>query len=53
MPCLFKLMSVLSQVAWTALSLSFLMSWGRCAFMEGKVSVLLCCFGKGESVLVY
>lgn len=50
---LFKLMLVLSQVAWTVPSLFFLMSWGRCAFMEGKVSVLPCSFGEGASVLVY
>lgn len=45
--CLFELVSVLFQVAWTAPSLLFLMSWGRCAFMEGKVSVLLHSFGEG------
>lgn len=47
MACLLNLISVLSQVAWTAPSLLFLMSWGRCVFMDGKVSVLLCSFGEG------
>lgn len=45
-----KLVSALSQVAWIAQSLLFLMSWGRYAFMGDKVSVLQYYFGEGESL---
>lgn len=44
---LVKLVSVLSQVAWIAQSLLFLMSWGRYAFMGDKVSGLQYYFGEG------
>lgn len=45
---LVKLVSVLSQVAWIAQSLLFLMSWGRHAFMEDKVSVSQSCSVEGK-----
>jgi len=48
-----KLVSVLSQVAWIAQSLLFLMSWGRCAFMGDKVSGLQYYFGEGESLFYH
>lgn len=47
---LVKLVPVLSQVAWTAQSLSFLMSWGRYASMGDRVSSLQYYFGEGESL---
>lgn len=46
---LVKLVSVLSQVAWIAQSLLFLMSSGRCVFMGDKVSGLQYHFGARES----
>lgn len=47
-PYFLKVISVLSQVAWTAPSLLFLMSWGRCVFMDGKVSFYYALLEGGE-----